>query len=386
MNLASWLLAAALIAQASAPSAAGDAAFARGDFDTAFGAYTAAVAAAPRNFDTLLGLGTIDLYRGDLAAAQTYLNEASQLNPSDDRLQRRLHALQQLQERSGDYEITMAQREAAIPFVATDPLPMIRATVDGHDVSFLLDTGAPGVELSAATAARLRVPMHVAGEGVFAGGMKAQILAGRVDSLALGGVRIRGVPVGQLPSAMPTTLGGRSYDGVIGTNLLRRFLSTLDYRAGKLILRPRSASQSFEAAARAQNAAIVPMWLVPDHFIFARATVNGTFDGLFSIDTGGAGVGITLTKPALAAANITPDESKASSGFGGGGAVSVVPFSAATVTLGSLTRQNVPGLYTPTGDPYGRFPFAVAGALSHEFFRNAALTFDFTAMKLIVTS
>ncbi|MBV9027048.1 MAG: aspartyl protease family protein [Candidatus Eremiobacteraeota bacterium] len=386
MNLAPWLLAAALTAQASAPSDSGDAAFARGDFDAAFRGYTAAVAAAPGNFDALLGLGTIDLYRGDLAAAQNYLSKASQINSTDDRLQRRMHALQQLQDKPGDYEITMPPRDAGIPFVATDPLPMIRATVNGREASFLLDTGAPGVELSAATAARLHVPMHAAGEGLFAGGMKAQIFAGRVDSLELGGIRIRGVPVGQLPSAMPTTLGGRSYDGVIGTSLLRRFLSTLDYRAGKLILRTRSESQSFEAAARAQNAAIVPMWLVPDHFIFARATVNGTFDGLFSIDTGGAGIGITLTKPALAAANITPDESKASSGFGGGGAISVVPFSAASVTLGSLTRQNVPGLFTPAGDPYGRFPFAVAGALSHEFFRNAALTFDFAAMKLIVSS
>ncbi|MGB8520110.1 MAG: hypothetical protein WCD38_08085 [Candidatus Tumulicola sp.] len=102
------------------------------------------------------------------------------------------------------------------------------------------------------------------------------------------------------------------------------------------------------------------------------------------MDTGGAGVGITLTAAALAAAKIVPDASKASSGIGGGGTVRVVPFDAATVSLGSFARRDVPGLYTPAGDPYGRFPFTVAGAISHDFFRTSALTFDFSAMKLVV--
>src|SRR5580704_14548598 len=93
-----------------------------------------------------------------------------------------------------------------------------------------------------------------------------------------------------------------------------------------------------------------------------------------------------LTKAALAATHITPDQWKASSGFGGGGEVRVLAFNALSVSLGSFTRHNVEGLYTPIGDPYGRFPFTVAGALSHEFFRTAALTFDFSAMKLVVVS
>jgi tetratricopeptide (TPR) repeat protein len=384
MNLAPWLLAAALTAQSSSPSASGDSAFARGDFNEAFREYSAAVAASPGDFDALLGLGTIDLYRGDLVAAQVYIARALQINSSDARAQRRMRALQEIQGKAGDFDVSMKRGETDIPFVATDPLPMVRARIDGKDGLFLIDTGAPGVELTARAAARLGVQMHEAGEGVFAGGMKAQVFAGRVDSIEFPGALIRGVPVGELPSAMPTELGGRSYDGVIGTKLLRRFLTTLDYRAGKLVLRLRSDSERFEAAARARNAAIVPMWLVPDHFIFARATVNGTFDGLFSIDTGGAGIGIALTKASLAAANITPDESKASSGFGGGGKVRVVPFNAATVSLGSFNQHDVSGLFTPSGDPYGRFPFTVAGALSHEFFRTSALTFDFSAMKLII--
>jgi hypothetical protein len=183
---------------------------------------------------------------------------------------------------------------------------------------------------------------------------------------------------------MPTSLAGHAYDGIIGTTLLRQFLSTLDYRRGRLVLRPRSASNHFEAAAAAHGDAIVPMWLVPDHFIFARAGVNGTFEGLFSIDTGGAGMGVSLTKDALDAAHITPDESKAFSGVGGGGTVEVVPFTATSVALGTYERHDIRGVYSPAGDPYRIFPFAVAGALSHDFFRTSSVTFDFDAMKLVV--
>jgi len=384
MNLAPWLVAVAAATQLSSPSPSGDSAFTRGDFTAAFQSYSAAVAASPRDFDALLGLGTVDLYRGDLPAARTYLTRAAQIDPSDGRVQRSLRAMHEIQDVSGDFDVSI-RREVDVPFVATDPLPMVSAKIDGKAGLFLIDTGAPGVELSAAAARRLGVRMHAAGEGVFVGGMKAPIFAGRVDSLEFPGAVIHGVPVGQLPAAMPVELGGRSYDGVIGTKLLRRFLSTIDYRDGRLILRPRSDSERFEAAALAQNAAIVPMWMVPDHFIFARATVNGRFDGLFSIDTGGAGVGIVLTKTALSEAKITPDDSKATSGVGGGGAVRVVPFSAETVSLGSLTRKSVPGLFTPAGDPYGMFSFTVAGALSHEFFRSSAVTFDFDAMKLVLS-
>jgi predicted aspartyl protease len=385
MNLTPWLLAAAMTAPSSSISASGDSAFARGDFDAALKAYSAAVATSPGDFDAVLGLGTVDLYRGDLAAARTYLTKALQLDPNDARAKNRMGALQKMEAKAGDFNLSMDRAEVDIPFVATDPLPMIRAKINGADARMLIDTGAPGVELTGAAARRLGVQMHVVGEGVFAGGQKAQVSAGRVDSVALAGALIRGVPVGQIPSAMPTDLAGRVYDGVIGTTLLRQFLSTLDYRDGKLKLRARSASDQFEAAARVHHATIVPMWLVPDHFIFARARVNGTFDGLFSIDTGGAGIGIMLTKASLAATHIVPEEAKVSSGFGGGGEVRIVPFTAASVSLGALTRRDVAGAYSPMGDPYGRFPFTVAGAISHQVFRTSALTFDFSAMKLVIS-
>jgi len=106
---------------------------------------------------------------------------------------------------------------------------------------------------------------------------------------------------------------------------------------------------------------------------------------LFSVDTGLAGGGLTAIKEALDAAGVTIDESKAGTGIGGGGAVRVIPF-AADATLGTLTRTGVRGIYSPDDSPYGIFPFKVAGAVSHAFFRQSRVTFDFDAMKLITES
>jgi hypothetical protein len=128
----------------------------------------------------------------------------------------------------------------------------------------------------------------------------------------------------------------------------------------------------------------VPFWLVGDHFMFARGKVNQA-DGLFLIDTGLAGGGLTATRATLDAAGVTVDESHTLTGQGGGGAVQFVPFRAAA-TLGTLTRGDLPGVYMPGRNALSGFPFASSGAISHAFFRQSRLTFDFDAMKLVTES
>jgi hypothetical protein len=71
--------------------------------------------------------------------------------------------------------------------------------------------------------------------------------------------------------------------------------------------------------------------------------------------------------------------------MGGGGPVQALPFTARAVSLGGTTVRNVPGIYLPDGNPYQRFPFTVAGRISHEFFRHLSVTLDFRAMKLILS-
>jgi len=383
MKLVVLVLAVALLGADGTPAPSpGDIAFRHGDFDAAYAAYAAAAAANPSDADAALGLGTIELYRNDLAAAQTHLGKAAALDLANPRAQARLKAVAGREPSGTDFQIEMPGDRVDVPFLATDPLPVLHAKINGADATLFLDTGAPSLVLTPEAAQRLKVPTKSAGQGVFAGGMTGSVSTGRVDSVAFDGLTVRGIDADVLPA--PIELGGRKLDGAIGTVFLFHFLSTIDYVHGRLTLRPRSASAAFEAEAKSGGAAVVPMWLVGDHFIFARASVNQAPAALFNIDTGGEGLGVQLTKPALDAAHISPDATKASTFTGGGGAARTFPFTAASVSLGSFAQTNVPGLYFPDGDQFKIFPFDVAGTLSHAYFRHTELTFDFEAMQLVV--
>lgn len=60
----------------------------------------------------------------------------------------------------------------------------------------------------------------------------------------------------------------------------------------------------------------------------------------------------------------------------------IIPF-LADARLGTLSRTGVQGIHSPDGNPSSIFPFTTGGVLSHGFFRQSRLTFDFDAMKLV---
>lgn len=383
MSFVSIVLSAVLaLAGASATQSAGDAAFQRGHFDAALAAYAAQLARSPHDPDALRGLGTVYLYRNDLPHARTYLTAAARVNPDNVATQSRLRALSE-REPSADFRISMPAGAVRIPFVATDPLPVVRAKINETDALLVLDTGAGAVDLTAAGAKRLGVASHVAGIGIFAGGKRAVMRSGRIRQVELAGLTVRSIP--SMVTAEPFRLAGREIDGSIGTIFLRQFLSTIDYRHGALILRRRSDSAAVRRAAARDGAAVVPMWLVSDHFIFAPARVDDAPEELFSIDTGGEGVGVQLSGEQLAAAKISLKGARAGTFTGGGGAVRTQSFTVPAVSIGTLTERNVPGLFFPDADQFQIFPFQVGGLISHEFFRKTELTLDFDSMKLIVS-
>lgn len=365
------------VAQVAATSP-GDEAFAAGNFDEAATQYEAALRRNANDARAVLGLGTVELYRNDLAAATKDLQRAVTLAPDPVQAQARLAVVRQRIGIPGDYRISFAAREARVPLVSIDPLPTLKATIDGVPVTLAIDTGGPNLDLSQALVNRLHLAAKPAGQGVFAGGLKAPIQTVRIDRLALPGVTVRGIPGGVIPGEFGIA------DGIIGTAFLYHFLSTIDYTHRALVLRPVQQSAAFLAGAKASGATAIPMWLVSDHLVFARARINDAPEGLFSIDTGGPGVGVDLSKSELAAAGITPDASRPQTMMGAGGPTPALPFSAASVSMGGVTLHDLPGLYLPDA-PTDMFPFAVAGRISHEFFRHTAATFDFTAMKLVLS-
>ena len=82
-------------------------------------------------------------------------------------------------------------------------------------------------------------------------------------------------------------------------------------------------------------------------------------------------------------AHITLENSHKGQMQGPGGAVVAINFTT-SLTVGATPQGKVPAMLTPDGDQYGIFPFEVGGTVSHEFFRESAVTFDFAAMKMVI--
>jgi len=366
-------------ASPSVPGERGDARFAVADFTAAESAYAATLRAAPHDAAAELGMARIALYRNRLDEAERYARALAADAPGDPRAGRLLGAIADRRDGGPNYRVEFATSETDVPFERADPLPQLRARVNGKRANLVLDTGGPGLDLSPSFVKALGVATKPAGEGVFAGGRRGALRVGHVETLTLGSATIRSIPI-HMPPAMPPGV-----DGVIGTNVLYRFLATIDYVKRRLVLRPKAASQAFEARVRGRGAAIVPLLLVPDHAIFTWARVNDAPAALFNVDTGGPGIGVDLTKAELARARIVPDASHPGFFFGGGGTTRTLPF-VADVTLDRRTFRRLPGVFMPDGDRTSIFPFAVAGTLSAELFKRGALTLDFSAMRLVFES
>lgn len=369
------------IVQASAAVSA-DAYFSEGTFEQALPLYQRMSQRDPKDVHALTRLGEIALYADHLNKAKLDFDAALALDANDKIAMMGLEEIKSRSDSKNTYQIDTEAR-ATVPFVVTDPLPIVKVRLNNQrDANFLIDTGAPGVVLDPTTAKALQLNLESAGQGVFGGGQQAAVMRTTLEAIRLNDVVVRHVPVTVLPMEGAPAPAGMHLDGIIGTSLFYRFLTTLDYVHGRLILAPRSESASFEQGARRRGDSAVPLWYVPDHFLFVRAKVNGA-SALFNIDTGGDEVGVQVSKGFLAKTRVQLDEAHKGHMATPAGDIVTIPFQA-SVAVGNTVATEVPGVYMPDGDQYGVFPFSVGGTISHKFFRNQIVTFDFAAMLMVI--
>ena len=92
----------------------------------------------------------------------------------------------------------------------------------------------------------------------------------------------------------------------------------------------------------------------------------------------------------MQAAGITVDWTKATEGPGGGGKMKGTDFVVERLTLGTganeIIENDVPGVAIENSVPIlgDQLGFRVGSLISHQFFRQYALTLDFTGMRLVV--
>ena len=390
-------------AQAQTPQA--DALFAQGRFADARKAYAAVSAESPDYLPALRRQGAIALYENRLDEAERDLLTAFSRDSANKDTAKLLAEIANRQgnfaksalwlRRAGNdsraaafdvfgyskpYRIVSSAQEAEVAFLQTDPLPAVRAGVNGHEGIFLIDTGGGEVVLDPKFAAEAGVKPAGGDKGVFAGGKSATVSFGRISRFALGDLAVADVPAELISTAaFASIVPGKSVSGVIGVGILSRFLSTIDYANARLILAPKDAGPPPGA-----RIATIPFWLLSDHLIVARGRLDNAPEHPFIVDTGLANFAFTAPHSSLAEAGIaipqvTPDKHAAI----GTSAASQFPISA--LSLGALKAANLTGLYGPFPPPLENgLGVHIAGIIAHGFFRPYAITFDFTHMQIIV--
>lgn len=279
--------------------------------------------------------------------------------------------------------------QTVLPFVVTDPLPVVTLSVNGGaPAQFVIDTGGEGLILDPEFARSEGAVIVGEGAEEYAGGKPGRTGYGKVERVDLGGIRVRDVPVSTLDMQpiRDAVFPGMAIRGIVGTGLLMPFVATIDYPGQRLLLRrPDSA-----AAQPAPAAAAFPLWLVDTHLLFARGRLNDLEPRPMLIDTGLADAGFLTCGAIFERAGVAIDWSRAAYGAGGGGKTKGVVVSVDRVTLGdgpgAVTRRDLRGVAFEDDMSLfrGALGFEVGGLISHQFFRDHAVTFDFGAMRLLL--
>ncbi len=413
-----------------------DTAYSEGRFTDAQTLYRKVLDAEPSMGRVAGQLGLLALWRNDLGSAENYLKTAQKNGPwwsrrwpiaaqinyylalAYSRAGRVAEAAEQLRKAAGPlpygpfkplkvnadqlalfddanfYQIE-GQDEVAVPFVITDPLPVVQVSVNGSEpVNFFVDTGGEGITLDHGFATEVEAKIVGEYAGEYAGGKPGMTGFGKIDELHLGELVVRNIPVTTLDLA-PTShrvFNDMPIGGIIGTGFLLRFLATIDYPKQRLLLRRQAKTKSEIDKLLGLNGQeqTFPMWLVATHLIFAEGSVNDLDSSLMFIDTGLAGAAFMTSKKTYAEAGVEMDWSKPITGAGGGGEVKGITVAVEKLTLGNgdnlLCKQNLIGVVTEQDNSIfnGAAGFRVGGLISHQFFRDHALTFDFRNMRLIV--
>lgn len=385
--------------------------FKEGKFIEAEDVYAGVLNKEPDNYQVVLSLGRINLYKNSLEESEKWLKKAIKLNPEDrepkvllaEAYYRRdnfretaplfrsigripmADKLQYLSHRV-PYQIESSVDITSVEFVQTDPLPIVKMRINNSEEAlFLIDTGGWELIIDTEFAEKVGVKKFGGRLATFAGGRQDSVYHGVVDLVDIGDFTIKNVPV-HIKNNRMAAMMGKPIRGVIGTVFFYHFIFTFDYPDGKLILQCKTKDniKNMKNQVQSNDNIVVPFWMSGDHIIVAWGTVNRSKQMLFFVDTGLAGGGFTGTERTVKEAKIQlPEESF--EGVGGGGKVRVKQAIVDELTLGDAKEKKVMGIFGAIPPDFeNRFGYRIAGIISHGFFRPYKLTFDFTTMNLIL--
>ncbi len=280
-----------------------------------------------------------------------------------------------------------------VPMLLADPLPILKVEYDERPLNVLFDTGADMCILDSDLAKQWGIEEVSWTVGAFGGGKLGRMGYGKLRSVKVGDVTLEGVPIWILPTQRFSSAfadGKFPIGGIVGTALIRQFLTTVDYEHSKLVLRERSpqARQLLRKQLDGRIAAEVPFVLTATHWMMARGSLNGR-DGLtFFVDSGLASAAAFSAPPqTLSYVGIPLPEKKVqpNSIGGGGGSWASGQFSIQSLGLGHLRQHELKGEFGSMAEgTYWQNGFIQDGLISHRFLRKySSWTIDFDEMKYL---
>lgn len=286
-------------------------------------------------------------------------------------------------------------KKTEIPFLVSDPLPVVPVEFQGKKMYVIIDTGGEAFYLDWAVADSLGIkPVTKIKGAEFAGGKEADVGYAKADCLKIGDVTIKSIPVVLTSiSRASKMLTGDKYkiSGVLSTGDLRQFISTIDYPNGKLVLRPKTEEGrlSLEKDLKGRKVVEVPFALGITHLMTVKTAVNGRDTLNLFLDSGLADSEASVAFPKqtlnylgipIPKTEILPEDL----GGPGGGGFPIGKFEIDELEIGSLVQKNLKGYYGVfPSDIYLASEFIIDGIVSHNFLKKYSWTIDFSRMEMI---
>jgi hypothetical protein len=282
------------------------------------------------------------------------------------------------------------KNRTTIPFVLTDPLPVISVEINGKQINALIDTGGELFYLDEALASSLGIKAVARQVEPYAGGKTVEVGYGRADSLTLGDISVKSIPIKLGPIQRIKLNDQVTVSGILTTGVLQQFLSTIDYPEGWLILRPRTAAgrKDFQDEMKQHKASEIPFVLSLTHLMIAKGSINDKGALNLFVDSGLAATEAALALPKQTLdylgipVPVTEVVSDDQGGLAGGG-FPVGRFAIENFGLGTLPQENTTALYGVfPPELYQECEFIIDGLISHQYLKKYTWTIDFSAMTM----
>ena len=275
---------------------------------------------------------------------------------------------------------TLSLSSSKVPFRLSDGAqPLILLPVHANDhgpFDFILDTGAGTSLLSNELAKQLEVKIVGSKDGQSAGG-RISVLLAKLDSLAVGEMKLRDVDVGVVDLGPIGKTVGAKIDGDLGYNFLKYFRVTIDYRTCELRLEDPKRIENFTRGAQTE----IPIRLanVAKPLILVDVHANGGGPFQFAIDTGTSTTAITPDR----AKELGLKTSPVGAGTTGGAPIDFFAGSLQAFQLGGAKIDNMAVI---VADFFEMLSSAIGakldGIVGYNFLRNYKVVIDYPGESL----